>query len=259
MTMSAPGGRRRAPRKGLLLGLLAAVLAVAAVKLLPVRYVRVEGELHKVDPVALQAALEPLVEGGYLLADIDAVETAAHALPWVGEVTVKRLWPETLLVKISELAPYARCEDGSFISEKGVRFRAAMTEEAAKLPLIHGPEGYEKQMLAMLKTMNAKLARLGLHVAALQLSNRHAWTVKLEDGLVVAMGRQDALAAFDRFLSMATLLGAERLQAVQRVDLRYPNGCAVSMKPNAELKLGELGIEAGRWWRGLDVMNKKKA
>ncbi|BBL72237.1 hypothetical protein MoryE10_28430 [Methylogaea oryzae] len=242
-----------------MLAAVALVLGVAAVKLLPVRYVRIEGELRKVEPAALQAALEPLLEAGYLRVDINAVDAAVRNLPWVGDVTVTRLWPETLVVRISEMTPYARCEDGSLISEKGVRFRAAETEETARLPLIHGPEGHEKPMLAMLKTMNAKLAPLGRRIAVLHLSNRHAWTVKLEDGLVVAMGRQDALAAFDRFLTLATLLGAERLQAVQRVDLRYPNGCAVSMKPKAELKLGGLDAGANESWQGVDPMKKSKA
>lgn len=239
-----------------LAAVLLALLGVAAMKLLPVRYVRVEGELRKVEPAVLQAALEPLLGEGYLRVDLNAVEAAVHGLPWVGDVAVTRLWPETLVVRIAELMPYARCDDGSLVSEKGVRFRAAETEETARLPLIHGPDGHEKPMLAMLKTMNAKLAPLGRRIAVLHLSNRHAWTVKLEDGLVVAMGRQDALAAFDRFLTLAALLGAERLQAVQRVDLRYPNGCAVSMKPKAELKLG---AEANESWKGVDPMNKTKA
>lgn len=221
-------------RNGFLLTVLVLVLLAAAgvtVKRMPVRYVRVEGALRQVEPQALQAVLEPLLEGSYLLVDLNALETAVRDLPWVGEVSVKRYWPDTLVVKIQEQTPYARCGDGSFVSEKGVRFRAGTTVETANLPAIIGPVDYEKPMLAMLKTMNAKLTPLGRRIAVLHLSNRHAWTVKLEDGLVVVMGRQDALAAFERFLTLAGLLGEERLQAVQRVDLRYPNGFAVGMKP----------------------------
>lgn len=251
----------------LALALLAAT--AVAIKLLPIRYVRIVGELRQVEPQALQAALEPLLEGSYLLVDLNAVEAAALSLPWVGNVSVKRQWPDTLVVKLAEQRPYARCADGGFVSEKGVRFyinaaapgaaQAEASDEAAHLPLINGPDGYEKSMLAMLKTMNAKLVPLGRRIAVLHLSNRRAWTVKLEDGLVVAMGRQDALAAFERFLTLAALLGAERLQAVQRVDLRYPNGFAVSMKPKAELKLGDLDGDANGQRQGLEVMKKIKA
>lgn len=249
-------------RKLIKLSVVLLLLGFVVIKLLPVRYVRIEGELRQVDPVALQAVLEPLLESGYLRVDLNAVEAAAHAQPWVGEVTVKRLWPETLVIRVEELTAYARMEDGSFVSEKGVRFFAGqaistalrttapchpaeqgdcsvgLTAETAKLPLLRGPDGYEKPMLAMLKTMNAKLLPLGRHIVELQLSTRRAWTIKLEDGLVVTMGRQDVLTAFERFLTLAGLLGVERLQVVQRVDFRYPNGCAVSMKPKTELKLG---------------------
>ncbi|TAN53834.1 MAG: FtsQ-type POTRA domain-containing protein [Methylococcaceae bacterium] len=223
-------------RGGFMLTLLALLLLAAAgiaIKFMPVRHVRVEGALRQVEPPALQAVLEPLLQGSYLLVDLKAMEAAVLGLPWVGEASVKRYWPDTLVVKIQEQTPYARSGDGSFVSEKGVRFRAGITAETANLPAIIGPVDYEKPMLAMLKTMNARLGPLGRRIAVLHLSNRHAWTVKLEDGLVVVMGRQDALAAFERFLTLAGLLGAERLQAVQRVDLRYPNGFAVSMKAKA--------------------------
>lgn len=258
----------------LLLSTALLLLGVAAIKFWPVRYVRIEGALRQVDPAALQDLLEPLVAGAYLRVDLNKVEATVRSLPWVGDASVKRIWPETLAVRLEELTAYARCGDGSFISEKGIRFRGEATTETAKLPLINGPDGYEKPMLAMLKTMNAKLASLGRRIAVLHLSNRHAWTVKLDDGLVVTMGRQDALAAFDRFLTLAGLLGAERLQAVQRVDLRYPNGCAVSLKPKAELKLGGLDNKVKWQWQrfklplplgevgnedSLDAMNKTKA
>lgn len=257
--IEAPPARRAGAfwiKAVLLLGLLSAA-GLAAVKYWPVRYVRIEGVMRQIDPAALQAALEPVVEGAYLRVDLNKVEAAVRTVPWVGEVSVTRLWPETLVVRLEELSAYARCNDGSFISEKGVRFHGDASVNAANLPLIHGPEGYEKPMLAMLKTMNAKLAPLGRRIAVLHLSNRRAWTLRLDDGLVVAMGRQDPLAAFDRFQTMAVLMGPERLQAVQRVDLRYPNGCAVSMKPKAESAPG--AMEGGEKKTSWDAMNKTKA
>lgn len=222
------------------LGLATVVLAgYAAVHWLPVRHVRLEGTFRHVDTVALQIAVEPLVAKGYLAVDLNAIEMAVRSLPWVGEVMVVRQWPDTLAVRVEEQSPYARWRDGGFVNGEGSRFTVPETPELVALPVIAGPEGQEKALLAMLRTLNGKLAGLGRRVDVLELSIRRAWNVRLDDGLQVAMGRQDALATFDRFLMLAGLLGAERLQAVQRVDMRYPNGFAVSMKPDSGMKWGE--------------------
>jgi cell division protein FtsQ len=212
-------------------------------RLMPVRYVRLEGAVQNVDPAELERVLTPLLTSAYPWVDLNALESAARTQPWVGEAGVVRVWPDTLVVRLRELKPFARWEGGSFLSEEGVRFRAKEDLAFAHLPLLSGPEGKERLMLTLLKSMNLRLAEQGKRVAALHLNKRRALSFRLDDGLVVRLGRQDPVRAFTRFLRVTRLLGPERMQAIQRVDLRYPNGFAVGMKPDGELKLGKMAPE----------------
>jgi cell division protein FtsQ len=209
-------------------------------RLMPVRYVRLEGTVQNVDPAELERVLAPLLEPAYPWVDLGALENAARTCRWVGDAGVSRAWPDTLVLRIEELKPFARRGGGGFLSEQGVRFQGAENAAFASLPLVEGPEGLERQMLTLLKAMNQRLAEQGKRVVELHLSERRAWSFRLDDGLIVHLGRQDPVRAFARFQRVTQLLGPERMQAIQRIDLRYPNGFAVGMKPDGELKLGKM-------------------
>jgi cell division protein FtsQ len=66
----------------------------------------------------------------------------------------------------------------------------------------------------------------------MQLSRREAWQVKLDDGLVIELGRDEAkhplterLARFVTYFGPA--LEKTRLAGVAVADMRYPNGFAL--------------------------------
>ena len=235
-----------------LLGGTGAALYYGA-RLMPVRYVRLEGAVQNVDPAELEQVLAPLLDKAYPWVDLAALENAAETCRWVGEAGVSRAWPDTLVLRIEELKPFVRWGGGGYLSEQGVRFQAAGDEAFARLPLVTGPAGLERQMLTLLKSMNQRLAEQGKRVVALHLSERRAWSFRLDDGLIVHLGRQEPVRAFARFLRVAQLLGPERMQAIQRVDLRYPNGFAVGMKPDGELKLGKMTPETEPITAGYDI------
>lgn len=211
---------------------------------MPVRYVRLEGAVQNVDPAELQRAMAPLLEPAYPWVDLEALEQAARTCRWVGDAVVSRVWPDTLVVWIGELKPYARWGGGGFLSDHGVHFPGD-DGAFAHLPRLTGPAGQERQMLTLLNAMNHKLAGQGKRVVDLRLSERRAWSFRLDDGLIVHLGREEPLRNFARFLRVMQLLGPERMQAIQRVDLRYPNGFAVGMKPDGELKLGRMAPHEG--------------
>lgn len=234
---------------GLLMGAALLCGAGAALyfgaRLMPVRYVRLEGAVQNVDLAEMEKVLTPLLEPAYPWVNLGALESAVKTRRWVGGARVSRAWPDTLVVRIEELKPFVRWGGGGFLSEQGVRFQGAEDAAFVHLPQVTGPEGLERRMLTLLKAMNLRLAEQGKRVAALHLNERRAWSFRLDDGLIVHLGRQDPLRAFTRFLRVTQLLGAERMQAIQRVDLRYPNGFAVGTKPDSELKLGKMTPETG--------------
>lgn len=212
----------------------------------PIRYVRIEGEIENVDAERLRAVVLSTVSSGFLTVPIGDVEMAAKAYPWVDQVRVARLWPDTLVLLISEQKPVAQWGDRALINQRGERFVPDRTDSFRKLPMIVGPAGMERQLLGLLNQLNDHLRNSGLSVAHLDMSKRRACIVRLNSGMEVHFGRQDPVKSLDRFLELMPQIGAERMAAVQRIDLRYPNGFAVVWKPDANISDLPSGRESGR-------------
>ncbi|MDD1640772.1 MAG: cell division protein FtsQ/DivIB, partial [Methylococcaceae bacterium] len=60
------------------------------------------------------------------------------------------------------------------------------------------------------------------------------WKIKLATGLEILLGRNEQLKKLQRYLKTLAVLKQEQVDAMAIVDLRYPNGYAVSWKPGTE-------------------------
>jgi cell division protein FtsQ len=202
--------------------------------LFPMGFVRVEGEIENLDVSKLQEALRPAVNGGYFSLDMGEIEGVVRSFAWVDGIRLSRVWPDTLEIGITEQKAAARWEDQALLNPRGVRFAPGGIEAFAHLPVIYGPPGMEAYLLETLKSLNDRLAPKGVAVAALDMSKRRAWVVKLDNGLELHFGRQDPLKLLERFLELVPKLGDGVFARLKRVDLRYPNGFAVVWKSEAE-------------------------
>ena len=77
------------------------------------------------------------------------------------------------------------------------------------------------------------LAPLGLNVTRLQLSERRAWRMTLNDGLELRLGRDGVERRLQRFVEVYPGVLKQQLARIAAVDLRYTNGFAVQWKPDA--------------------------
>jgi len=75
------------------------------------------------------------------------------------------------------------------------------------------------------------LAPLGLRPAAIQVSDRRGWRVRLDNGIEVQLGRGDVDELMSKFVGLYPRVLAEAATRVETVDLRYTNGFAVRWKP----------------------------
>lgn len=207
-----------------------AVLA-AADRVFPIRQVRVEGGLANLDPTEIRRILDPALRRSYFTVDLRLLESLIGRVAWIDDVRVTRQWPDTLVIVVSEREAVARWGADGFLSSQGVVFKPdARRSEFDGLPLLSGPDGRESDMLAMLNGLNAKLADRHLQIARLSLSGRLAWAAVMDDGLEIAYGKQDPLAATDRVLALLPRVGVGSLGSIHRLDLRYGSGFVMVRK-----------------------------
>ena len=240
---SGAGARARprpARRRGALAAVAVAVALAVALPILagvvtqPVRSVRISGEFAQVSKAEFERAVEPLLAPWLLRTDVEALRRAALGIPWVHEVTVRRVWPGGLDISVVERDAVARWAGGGYLEHDGTYFRPGGGMGLDSLPVLAGPEGMQQRVLALHGALERVLAPLGMRLAATELTPRGVLYASLDGGprLVMRPGavEEGEVAIYAR--TLATLM-ADRLHEIDRIDFRYPNGFAVRARADA--------------------------
>ncbi len=227
----------------LLLAGAAALLAAAAVWLvrmpsLPVRQVVFVQELHQVRRMEVEQVLPAALRGNFFSVNLETVRNTLESLPWVRRVEVRRVWPARLEVKVEEHRPAARWDDGKsgvhreMVNTYGEVFAATLGEEKlAQLPMLHGPQGTAPDLLKYYGEFVTAFKAVGHRPVQVLLSPRLAWQLRLDNGMVVDIGREQTKASLGvrlhRFIEAYPELVGKRTVRPVNIDLRYPNGFAM--------------------------------
>ena len=201
---------------------------------LPIRYVRTEGVFQYLSKEELKEALMPLVTTSIFDADMQQIHATVAKLPWVKSVAVERVWPDTIDIKVHERKAYVRWGEKGLLTEYGELFMPNNVDQFQSLLLVEGPKEQEAKTLEIMKGVRIALEDQALDLAEFSINDREAWTIKLKTGLEIVLGSTGQLNKLQRFLDTLPILGQEKIAAMQVVDLRYPNGYAVSWKPDIE-------------------------
>jgi cell division protein FtsQ len=190
-----------------------------------VKEVVIKGELQRMKQEVPDAVVAQVRKGNFLTVDVRGVQSEFEKLPWVRSASIRRVWPNRLEVMLEEHVPLARWGTSALVNDRGEIFKA---EFAGDLPRFVGPEGSEKDMTAAYLQYRNQLQKIGRKVVEIDMSPRRAWSVKLDSGMVLALGRSDAGERLARFVAVDRLL-PELKDRRGYVDLRYPNGFAVKL------------------------------
>ena len=200
------------------------------------RHVMVTTPLKQVDAAVLSGVMYSL-RGDLFGVDLDQARARVAKLSWVRHVDVRRAFPDRLYIAIEEHEPLGSWGEETLINSFGEVFEA---EYRGQLPHFSGPAGSEREVVDFYKRSKSALAVLGLTPVAVNLSPRRAWRVRLDNGLVLELGREqidDRLAVFVRAYptTLAPLAGT-----AGAIDLRYDGGFVLKTGLGKELMKKEL-------------------
>jgi cell division protein FtsQ len=214
--------------------LVAAVLWVARLPLFPLREVVVMHELREVRRADVEQSLAGLLRGNFFSVDLDALRYALEQLPWVRHAEVRRQWPARIEVTIEEHRPVAFWgrDSGQLVNSYGEIFAAPMSVQPGRpMPRLLGPTGLAPEMLGYFQQAEEALRPLGRVPRVISLSPRLAVQLRLDDGMIVELGRQQAKAPvrtrLERFVEYYPSVLTAARQRPSVVDMRYPNGFAL--------------------------------
>ena len=233
-----PGQRWLVP--ALFLLLLAAVgemgfRAFREVANVPIRHVSVNGDFRFIDRSRIEEGMIPHLGTGYFIVNLEEIRRELRQMPLVHEVTVRRAWPDRLLVYITEQVPVLRFGEDGYLNPYAEVFRPGKPLPGLDLPIVYGPPGSEKKLLTDFDGFTDLLEPTGLRISSLVLDGKHACRIRLSNGLEVLLGRRDVAGKIRLLAALLTGPWATERERMARIDMRYSNGVAVAWRDAASV------------------------
>lgn len=181
----------------------------------------------------------------YIAQDVNDIRQEIMRLPWIKQVSVRKQWPDRLIVNIVENQPKYIWNDIFLLDKDGMVFSIPKDRvNTDYMPKLFGPIGKEKLILDMYHqldeiSINSANADLSLSIVEAMADERNSWQLIVKpcirkvciDGqnILLKLGREMPVKQYERFIRFfadikANLPVDERLS---EIDLRYENGIAV--------------------------------
>ena len=193
----------------------------------PIRWLEINGSFQRVSAEQLRAGLTPLIASSFFTIDLQALRDAADRNSWVSAINVQKRWPDTVVVEVEEFVPFAHWNRGQLISSQGEAFSVPEADGIQGLPWLSGPQDRLGQVLNNWTKFNDELVSAGLEIQQMTLDKRGAWSMVLNNGTSVHLGRDATWERLQRLMSSWDALLQGQKAPPRDVDLRYTNGFAV--------------------------------
>lgn len=199
----------------------------------PVNGVTIEGSFKLADRDHIAALLEENIDTGFWQLDILGLQQALEQDPWIDYVSIRRRWPDRLIVEVVEQTPIARWADRGFVNFRAELVLAPNVERLASLPRLDAEDRALEKLMQNYQTIAAMMNRRNLQVAQIELDRRGSWKIQLQDGVKISFGRHQLQERMRLFATVFDSQLATQWADVQSVDVRYNNGAAVSWRKSS--------------------------
>ena len=209
---------------------------------LPITHVRVEGNFQHLSTEKMQTLVSRVIRGGFFNLNVMSIKEVLLSEPWVHWVVVQRVWPDSLNVHVVEQTATAHWNTHDLLNASAQIFTPENAESITSLPRLSGPVDSQALVFERYLELEQALTPKNIKIQSLNLSERRAWRIQLQDGPLIILGRNDVDSRIRRFTS--SVLGSLRdeLSNVKQIDLRYTNGFAIQWLGDSQQSI-ESGLE----------------
>jgi cell division protein FtsQ len=192
----------------------------------PITHIKIHATYEHYTREELQEYIKPYIKDGFFASNAVNLQQRLESMPWTKSVTLQRIWPDTLLVRLVEREPVARWGEHGLIDKDSGLFYPAIATIPQQLPVLSGPTVMAPQMLANYYKMQQILSQQDLQIAEISVSPRRSWVIQTTNGIAIELGRSEQMLRLQRLMKVWTELMANHRQGITHVDLRYANGIA---------------------------------
>ncbi len=196
---------------------------VLSLPIFPLNTVQLKVAPERVSVELVERLVHEQIKGNFFTVDINRTRLSFEQLPWVRKVSVRRKFPWGLEVAIEEHVALAKWNDKSLVNTYGEVFTAEYKNE---LPVFVGQIDTSDLVAKMYDELKNELLPMKQEITQLSLSPRYAWQLRLKNGMVLELGREQMQQRLARFVRVYPYSVATLTSQVKHIDLRYRNGFA---------------------------------
>ncbi len=197
-----------------------------------VEQVLIEGKVNYISEQEVLAAVNSFISESLLLVDMQEIKRVLETMPWIRSVTIRREWPDTMVLNIIEEKAIARWGEKRLLNQDGAIIAPNNIIGLESLAILSGPAGTERKVMEKYQLFSQLLYQRGLKIAELDLNERAAWKLTLANGVQVNIGKSQLMEKMRRFVDFAETSLIEKIDEIESIDLRYTSGIAVKTIEN---------------------------
>jgi cell division protein FtsQ len=175
---------------------------------MPLSKIVLQGDLKYIQAQDVQRALGHMQHiGTFMSQDVNELQQVITALPWVAQASIRKQWPDTVKIYLTEHKASAMWNGYALLNENGDVFEpdlAALKGEKVKL---YGPKGSSHKVLDTWQQIAPLFRPLGLTITSLVLNDRQAWQIILDNGIRLELGKESLKERVNRFITLYHQLG----------------------------------------------------
>ncbi len=241
-------------------GLFALTLVVALVAALcvdqilrsgyfTIERVRIVTALQRVDQGLVERSTWRNINGNYLTADLGGIEQALENLPGVYQAVIRRVWPQTLAVSVTETGAMAQFMPLGASETVPVHefINLAPSNQLSTVPVLRAHRNDRERLIDVFKQILPALHAVELEPLALSVSPAGRWKLELQIGVdtpanqfLLLAGRGPVKEKVTRFASSYAMALRSRGDMIAQVDMRYANGFAVRWRDDSAVNQVQL-------------------
>ena len=198
----------------------------------------IHGSSAQVDAQTVERTAWLALIGNYFTADLEKIENALVRLPGVYQAAVRRHWPDTLEISITEAGAIALWYATNGSASEGQDYVNLPPDSTITLqPVLRSPTADRHTVIDAFLYLVSSLSPFGLEVKSLSVNEVGDWVVVLQSvtlqipvELEIVVGKGDPVRKVDQFAAVFDSFLQDRLLDIERVDMRYDNGFAVQWR-----------------------------
>ena len=207
----------------------------------------VNNDNPNIDTKEIQQAIKNTLNGTTLSTNLEMMVELILDNPWVEQVVIRRVWPNTIVLRLQERRIIALWNNKYLISEFGEvtnipasHHKKVEEELGCYLLKIEGPKDFLSKIVARAEIANNLLTTINKKLLHLRLTEQFSWEGKTTEGMTLRFGGDDLQGPMQYRLENFTKSYPNLVNKLEKkdtglpeihyVDLRYAKGFAIRTK-----------------------------